>query len=249
MIILKSFEEVKKIKKSGRIVAETLEELKKHVKSGVPTREIDKIAEECILSKGGTPAFKGYRGFPATICVSVNNEVVHGIPSGRRLEEGDIVSIDLGVIFEGYYGDAAVTLPVGNISKKAKRLLEITERALYMAIDKAVIGNRVSDISWTIQDYIERAGYSVVRDYVGHGIGRSLHEDPPVPNFGEPGKGPRLKRGMVLAIEPMVNMGGSELVVEENGWTAVTKDGSLSAHFEHTVAITDNGPEILTVCG
>lgn len=247
MIILKSYEEVKKIRESGRIVAETLEELKKYVKSGVLTREIDKIAEECILSKGGTPAFKGYRGFPATICVSVNNEVVHGIPSGRRLEEGDIVSIDLGVIFEGYYGDAAITLPVGNISEEARRLLEITERALYMAIDKAVIGNRVSDISWTIQNYIERAGYSVVRDYVGHGIGRSLHEDPPVPNFGKPGKGPRLKRGMVLAIEPMVNMGGSELMVEENGWTAVTEDGSLSAHFEHTVAITDKGPEILTV--
>jgi len=247
MIILKSPQEIEKIRSAGKIVAETIEELKKWVHPGITTKELDRVAEEFIIKKGGVPAFKGYRGYPNTACISVNNEIVHGIPSERVLKEGDIVSIDLGVLLDGYYGDAALTLPVGRINNGAKRLLDVTETALYRAIEKTVIGNRVSDISYTIQSYVESAGYSVVREFVGHGIGRSLHEDPPVPNFGEPGKGPRLKIGMVLAIEPMVNMGASDLFILDNGWTAVTRDKSLSAHFEHTVAVTEGGPEILTV--
>lgn len=247
MIILKSLQEIEKIRSAGRIVAGTIEELKKRVCPGITTRELDRIAEEFIIKKGGAPAFKGYKGYPNTACISVNEEIVHGIPSERVLEEGDIVSIDLGVLLDGYYGDAAITLPVGRINNSTKRLLDVTEAALYRAIEKTVVGSRVSDISFTIQSYVENAGYSVVREFVGHGIGRSLHEDPPVPNFGEPGKGPRLKAGMVLAIEPMVNMGASDLFVLDNGWTAVTRDRSLSAHFEHTVAVTEGGPEILTV--
>lgn len=247
MIILKSSREMEKIRAAGAVVAEALEELKKRVYPGITTRELDRRAEEFLIKKGGIPAFKGYKGYPDTICISVNEEVVHGIPSERKLAEGDIVSIDIGVLLDGYYGDAAITLPVGRISSQAKHLLEITEASLYKAIDVSVIGKRVSDISNTIQCYVEGAGYSVVRDFVGHGIGRSLHEEPPVPNYGEPGKGQRLKAGMVLAIEPMVNMGGHELIILENGWTTVTKDGSLSAHFEHTVAITENGPLILTM--
>ncbi|MDD5434728.1 MAG: type I methionyl aminopeptidase [Nitrospira sp.] len=247
MIILKSSREIEKIKVSGRIVAEVLEELKKKVKHGVRSKEIDRAAEELIKKRGGIPAFKGYRGYPGTACISVNDEIVHGIPSERVFEEGDIVSIDIGVIKDGYYGDAAVTVPVGEIKGEVKRLLEVTEESLYKGIEKAVPGNRVSDISCAVQEFVESAGYSVVREYVGHGIGRSLHEDPPVPNFGERGKGPRLKSGMVLAIEPMVNAGRSDLVVLDNGWTAVTKDKSLSAHFEHTVAITEYGHLILTV--
>lgn len=247
MIILKSSREIEKIKASGKIVAEVLEELKKKVTRGVRSREIDRAAEELIKKKGGIPAFKGYRGYPSTACISVNNEIVHGIPSDRVFEEGDIVSIDIGVIKDGYYGDAAVTVPVGEINGEVKRLLEVTEASLYKGIEKAVPGNRVSDISCAVQEFVESAGYSVVREYVGHGIGRSLHEDPPVPNFGERDKGPRLKSGMVLAIEPMVNAGMSDLVVLDNGWTAVTKDKSLSAHFEHTVAITEYGYLILTV--
>jgi len=247
MIILKSPQEIAKIRAAGRIVAGAIEELKTRVRPGIKTKELDRIAEEFIHKKGGIPAFKGYRGYPNTLCISVNEEIVHGIPSDRVLEEGDIAGIDLGVLLDGYYGDAAVTLPAGTISRQAKRLMETTEAALYKAIDAAVIGNRVSDIAHTIQSYVEGAGYSVVREFVGHGIGRSLHEDPPVPNFGEPGQGPQLREGMVLAIEPMVNAGRSDLFVLENGWTAVTKDRSLSAHFEHTVAVTKNGPLILTV--
>ncbi len=247
MIILKSPQEIEKIRASGRIVAGAIEELKTRVRPGIRTKELDKIAEEFITKKGGIPAFKGYRGYPNTLCISVNEEIVHGIPSERILKEGDIVGIDLGVLLDSYYGDAAVTLPVGHISDKAKHLLETTEVSLYRAIETAVIGRRVSDISHSIQSCVENAGYSVVREFVGHGIGRSLHEDPPVPNFGEPGKGPQLKEGMVLAIEPMVNAGGYDLEVLENGWTAVTRDRSLSAHFEHTVAITRNGPLILTM--
>lgn len=247
MIILKSSQEIERIRAAGAVVAGALEELKKRVYPGITTRELDKRAEEFLIKKGGTPAFKGYKGYPDTICISINEEVVHGIPSERKLAEGDIVSIDIGVLLDGYYGDAAITLPVGRISSQAKHLLEVTEASLYKAIDISVIGKRVSDISNTIQCYVEGAGYSVVRDFVGHGIGRSLHEEPPVPNYGEPGKGPRLKAGMVLAIEPMVNMGGHELITRENGWTTVTKDGSLSAHFEHTVVITENGPLILTM--
>lgn len=247
MIILKSAREIEKIKVSCRIVAEVLEEIKTKVIAGIRTRDIDRLAEELIRKKGGIPAFKGYRGFPNTACISVNDEIVHGIPSGRMIEEGDIVSIDIGVIRDGYYGDAALSVPVGKLSEDADRLLRITEESLYKAIDKARPGNRVSDISCAVQDFVENAGYSVVREYVGHGIGRSLHEDPPVPNYGERGKGPRLKNGMVLAIEPMVNAGLSDLNVLDNGWTAVTKDKSLSAHFEHTVAITGDSPLILTM--
>ena len=247
MIILKSPQEIAKIRAAGRIVAGAIEELKTRVRPGIKTKELDRIAEEFIQKRGGIPAFKGYRGYPNTLCISVNEEIIHGIPSDRVLEEGDIAGIDLGVLLDGYYGDAAVTLPAGTISSQAKRLMETTEAALYRAIDAAVIGNRVSDIAHTIQSYVEDAGYSVVREFVGHGIGRSLHEDPPVPNFGEPGQGPQLREGMVLAIEPMVNAGGKDLFVRENGWTAVTKDRSLSAHFEHTVAVTRNGPLILTV--
>lgn len=247
MIILKSAREIDKIKVSCKIVAEVLEELKARVIAGIRTRDIDRLAEELIRKKGGIPAFKGYRGFPSTACISVNEEIVHGIPSGRMIEDGDIVSIDIGVIRDGYYGDAAITVPVGKISEDAEKLLRVTEESLYRAIDKAIPGNRVSDISCAVQDYVEYVGYSVVREYVGHGIGRSLHEDPPVPNYGERGKGPRLKNGMVLAIEPMVNAGTYELNVLANGWTAVTKDKSLSAHFEHTVAITGDSPLILTM--
>lgn len=247
MIILKSHQEIAKIGAAGRIVAGAIEELMARFRPGIKTKELDRIAEEYIKKKGGIPAFKGYRGYPNTLCISVNEEIIHGIPSDRVIEEGDIAGIDLGVLLDGYYGDAAVTLPAGQISSQAKRLMETTEVALYKAIDAAVIGNRVSDIAHTIQRHVEGAGYSVVREFVGHGIGRALHEDPPVPNFGEPGQGPQLREGMVLAIEPMVNAGKSDLFVRENGWTAVTKDRSLSAHFEHTVAVTRNGPLILTV--
>lgn len=247
MIIIKSSREIDKIRVSGKIVAEVLEDLKKRVSPGIRTKDLDRLAEELIKKRGGIPAFKGYRGFPSTACISVNDEIVHGLPSERVLEEGDIVKIDIGVIRDGYYGDAAISMPVGEITEEAKRLLAVTEESLYKAIDKAVAGNRVSDISCAVQNFVEAAGYSVVREYVGHGIGRSLHEDPPVPNYGDAGKGPRLKSGMVLAIEPMVNTGSGDLFVLDNGWTAVTKDKSLSAHFEHTVAINDDSPLILTV--
>lgn len=247
MIIIKSRKEIEKIRAACIIVAGALDELKKKVHSGITTRELDKIAEEFIVKNGGTPAFKGYKGYPSATCISVNEEIVHGIPSYRELKDGDIVSIDIGVRLDGYYGDAAITVPVNEIDSESKRLLDVTEKSLYKALDHAIAGNRVSDISCTIQDYVEKEGYSVVRDFVGHGIGSSLHEDPPVPNYGERGKGPRLKAGMVLAIEPMVNAGGSDLIVLDNGWTAVTCDKSRSAHFEHTVAITRDGHEILSM--
>lgn len=247
MIIIKSRKEIEKIRASCIIVTGALEELKKKVRSGITTRELDRIAEGFILKNGGVPAFKGYKGYPSASCISVNEEIVHGIPSYRNLKDGDIVSIDIGVLLDGYYGDAAITVPVNEIDSESRRLLDVTEKSLYKALDFARPGCRVSDISCTIQDYVENAGYSVVREFVGHGIGSSLHEDPPVPNYGERGKGPRLKAGMVLAIEPMVNAGGSELVVLDNGWTAVTKDRKRSAHFEHTVAITEDGHEILSM--
>ncbi len=247
MIIIKSRKEIEKIRASCIIVTGALEELKKKVRSGITTRELDRIAEEFILKNGGVPAFKGYKGYPSASCISVNEEIVHGIPSYRNLKDGDIVSIDIGVLLDGYYGDAAITVPVNEIDSESRRLLDVTEKSLYKALDFARPGCRVSDISCTIQDYVESAGYSVVREFVGHGIGSSLHEDPPVPNYGERGKGPRLKAGMVLAIEPMVNAGGSDLVVLDNGWTAVTKDRKRSAHFEHTVAITEDGHEILSM--
>lgn len=246
MIVLKSDEEIKRMAEACRIVAEVLDGIRKNVAPGVMTRELDEFAESYIVAKGASPAFKGYRGYPSTVCASVNEQVVHGIPSARKLKDGDIISIDVGVNYKGFFGDAAITLPVGSVDKKALKLLEVTERALDAGIEKAVVGNRLSDISSTIQDYVESGGFSVVRTFVGHGIGRELHEDPQIPNYGRPGEGPKLLEGMTLAIEPMVNARSWEVKILNDGWTAVTKDGSLSAHFEHTVAITNNGQSILT---
>jgi len=247
MIILKSPDEVGKMKRAGRIVAEVLRELKEQVKPGVSTLDLDEIAEKGIRKRGGQPAFKGYRGFPATLCASVNNEIVHGIPSKRTLQEGDIIGLDLGAIVDGYYGDAAITVAVGALRPEVQRLVKVTEESLYKGIDQMKAGNRLSDVSNAVQTHVEAAGYSVVKDFVGHGIGQSLHEEPQLPNFGKPGQGPRLRPGMVLAIEPMVNMGKDGVRVLSDHWTAVTEDGSLSAHFEHTVAITEAGPVILTL--
>jgi methionyl aminopeptidase len=247
MIILKSPEEVGKIQQAGRIVAEVLKELKEQVKPGVTTLDLDEIAEKGIRKRGGQPAFKGYRGFPATLCASVNNEIVHGIPSKRTLQEGDIIGLDLGAIVDGYYGDAAITVAVGALRPEVQRLVTVTEESLYKGIDQMKVGNRLSDVSHAVQEHVEAAGFSVVKDFVGHGIGQSLHEEPQLPNFGKPGQGPRLRPGMVLAIEPMVNMGKDGVLVLSDHWTAVTEDGSLSAHFEHTVAITESGPVILTL--
>jgi len=246
LIVLKSDDEIKRMRESCRIVAEVLEGIRKHVSSGVTTRELDEFAESFIRSKGAKPAFKGYRGYPSTICASVNEQVVHGIPSSVKLKKGDIISIDIGVYYNGFYGDAALTLPVGDISSKAKKLLAVTEESLQVGIENAVTGNRLSDISFAIQNNVEPEGFSVVRNFVGHGIGRKLHEEPQIPNFGKPGQGPKLMPGMTLAIEPMVNEGGWEISILNDGWTAVTKDQSLSAHFEHTVAITKNGHDVLT---
>jgi len=249
-IELKSPDEIEKMRCASRIVAEVLEALRHQVKPGATTAELDRFAEKFILERGGKPAFKGYqvrdRVYQHTLCVSVNDAVVHGIPSNRVLKEGDIVGLDLGVIVDGYYGDAAITVPVGTISAEADRLLKVTEEALHKGIAQAVVGNRISDIGHAVQAHAEAAHFSVVTDFVGHGIGRRLHEEPQVPNYGEPGKGPRLKPGMALAIEPMVNMGRSETTHLEDGWTAVTRDGSLSAHFEHTIVVTEQGPRILT---
>ena len=247
MIELKSAAEIKKIARASQIVAQLLQELKGRVKAGVTTKALDIYAEKRILKEGGIPAFLGYRGFPATLCISINDEVVHGIPSKRVLRDGDIVGLDLGVIVDGFYGDAALTVPVGVVSQKAIRLMQVTERSLYAGIEKALAGGRLTNISHAVQSCAEAAGFSVVTDFVGHGIGRALHEDPQVPNFGPPGQGVRLRVGMVLAIEPMVNMGKSDVRILEDQWTAVTEDGDLSAHFEHTVAITDNGPKILSM--
>jgi methionyl aminopeptidase len=247
MIIIKSSREIEQLKRSNAIVAEVFEKLKGMIHPGVTTKELDEVAEEYILLKGARPAFKGYRGFPATLCISINEEVVHGIPSQRQLKEGDIVSLDVGVNFVGYFGDAAITLPVGEIDPEAKRLLEVTEKALTIGIEKAKIGNRLFDISFAIQRWVESHGFSVVRDFVGHGIGRDLHEEPQVPNFGAPHQGPRLEKGMVFALEPMVNEGTYEVRVLSDGWTVVTADGKRSAHFEHTIAITEDGTEILSV--
>ena len=228
-------------------MARALKYLKAFIKEGITTEELDRLAEEYIKRHGGIPAFKGYRGYPRSLCVSVNEEVVHGIPGKRRLKEGDIVSLDLGVLMDGYYGDAAITVPLGKVSELARRLIKVTEEALYRGIEMARPGNRLSDISHAIQSHVEKAGFSVVREFVGHGIGKELHEEPQVPNFGPPNRGPRLEPGMVLAIEPMVNTGTWEVRILPNGWTVVTADGGLSAHFEHTVAITDDGPEILSL--
>ena len=229
-----------------RIVAEVLEGIKSRVAPGLATKEIDSYVESFILSRSAKPAFKGYRGYPASVCTSINEQVVHGIPSKRKLKEGDIISLDVGVHYNGFFGDAAITLPVGKISDKAQKLLDSTEQALVKGIAQAVPGNRLSDISAAVQQHVESQGFSVVRSFVGHGIGHELHEEPQVPNFGNPGEGPVLKEGMTLAIEPMVNEGNWGVIILDDGWTAVTKDSSLSAHFEHTVAVTEKGCRILT---
>ena len=242
MIVLKTPEEVDTMAKASRVVAEALEILRKEVRPGISTDELDQLAEDAIRSRGAVPAFKGYRNYPKTLCASINEQVVHGIPSGRRLKEGDIIGLDLGAIVGGFYGDAAITVPVGSISQNARRLIEVTEQALMLGIEEAVVGSRLSDIGHAVQGYVERAGFSVVTDFVGHGIGRQLHEEPQVPNYGKPGQGPRLQAGMVLAIEPMVNVGKSAVRILEDRWTAVTQDASLSAHFEHTIAIQTAGP-------
>lgn len=246
MIIIKSQDEIEKIARACKIVAQVLRDLREIVKPGVTTKDVEIFVEKKIAEKGAIPAFKGYRNYPSSVCTSVNDQVVHGIPSNLRLKDGDILSIDLGVYLDGFYGDGAVTLPVGRISPAAERLLRVTEEALYKGIEKARPGNRVSDISSSIQRYVESHGYSVVRTFVGHGIGRSLHEEPQVPNYGNPGHGPRLREGMTLAIEPMVNEGTYEVKILDDGWTAVTADGSLSAHYEHTIVITKNSARILT---
>lgn len=248
MIILKSKYEIQLIKSSCEIVGCVIEELKKHIAPGITLKQLETIARDLILRRGGIPAFLGYRGFPGNICTSVNQTVVHGIPDGRKLKDGDIVSIDIGVKKNGYYGDAATTIGVGNISNKARNIIDVTKKALGIGLDKARPGNRLSDISHAIQTFVESKGYGVVRDFVGHGIGSSLHEDPQIPNFGEPDRGPKLKPGMTFAIEPMVNEGSWEVEVQKDGWTVLTKDRKLSAHFEHVVVITEGSPEILTVC-
>jgi len=246
MIVCKGRAELEKMREANLIVARVLQQLGLMVKPGVTTADLDAHAEEMILKAGGRPAFKGYQGFPATVCASVNEQIVHGIPNHHPLQEGDIVGIDVGVLYKGYYGDAAWTFPVGEISTPAKRLLQATMESLFRGIEQVVVGGRVSDISAAIQVHAESHGFSVVRKFVGHGIGTALHEEPQVPNYGKPGRGPRLQAGMVLAIEPMVNSGVPDVRVLEDDWTAVTADGGLSAHFEHSVAVTDNGPWILS---
>lgn len=247
MIIYKSEAEIEMMRQSSQIVARILSELKEMIRPGLETRELDSYAETRARELGAVPAFKGYRGYPASLCVSVNEEIVHGIPSGRRLQEGDLVSLDFGVVYEGFYGDAALTVPVGEVSDLARKLIEVAERAFYRGLEELKIGQRLSDVSAAIQQEVERGGFSVIRAFVGHGIGRSLHEEPQLPNFGLPGHGPRLKKGLTLAIEPMIAAGHWEVEVLSDGWTAVTKDRSLSAHYEHTVALTEHGVEILTL--
>ena len=246
MIILKSPEEVKKMGESNAIVAEVLTGLMEKVRPGVTTLQLNEYAEVVTQKRGAKPAFKGYGGFPFALCASVNSEVVHGFPSDRSLEEGDIISLDYGVYYKGFYGDSAITVAVGRISASASRLMKVTEESLYKGIEKAREGNRLGDISFAVQSCVESADFSVVRDYVGHGIGKDLHEDPPVPNFGVGGRGVKLKAGMVIAIEPMVNEGSYMVKTKPDGWTVVTNDGSLSAHFEHTIAVTEDGPVILS---
>ncbi|KAA0258452.1 type I methionyl aminopeptidase [Deferribacter autotrophicus] len=247
MVILKSKAEIEKIRKACIIVKEVLEKLESIVKPGIKTKDIDKFAEDIINKRSAIPSFKNYRGYPAATCVSVNEVIVHGIPSDYVLKEGDIVSVDVGVYKDGFHGDAARTYMVGNVSDEAKMLVEVTKNSFFEGIKKAKIGNRLLDISHSIQSYVEKHGFNVVRDFFGHGIGRNLHEDPTIPNFGKPNRGVKLRAGMVLAIEPMVVIGNYEVVTLDDGWTAVTKDGSLAAHYENTIALTDNGVEILTL--
>ncbi|NMB25529.1 MAG: type I methionyl aminopeptidase [Firmicutes bacterium] len=246
MIVLKSKDELQLMAGAGRLVAETHAVVAAAIKPGVTTASLDALAEEYIRDNGGVPSFKGYHGFPASICSSVNEVVVHGIPGPQVLREGDIIGLDIGAILEGFHGDMARTYPVGEISSEAERLLWVTQKALEQGVAAAIVGNRLSDIGHAVQSFVEAQGLSVVRDFVGHGIGRSMHEPPQIPNFGRPGRGPRLKPGMVLAIEPMVNTGGWEVVVLSDNWTVITADKSLSAHFEDTVAVTEDGPLILT---
>lgn len=247
MIVRKSRAELEKMHKANILVAEVLEKLRDAIRPGVTTATLDDLAEETIRAQGAIPAFKGYRGFPAALCVSINDEVVHGIPSHKRvIREGDIVSLDVGTVVDGFCGDGAITVPVGEIPEKIRRLLQVTEEALYKGIEKTRVGNRVLDIGHAVQEHVESRGFSVVRDFVGHGIGTQMHEEPQVPNYGDPGRGLRLLPGMVLAIEPMVNAGRHFVKVLSDNWTVVTMDGSYSAHFEHSVAVTDNGPWILS---
>lgn len=246
MVYTRTREQIEGIRMAAQLVARTLEELGRRVGPGVTTSELDRIAEGFIRDHGGRPAFKGYRGFPASICPSVDEEVVHGIPGPRVLREGEIVGIDVGVELNGWYGDAARTFAVGAVSDEAERLLQVTREALDRGVAQARAGNRVGDISHAVQSHVEAQGFSIVRALVGHGIGREMHEEPAVPNFGPPGRGPRLMAGTVLAIEPMVNAGGPEVVTRSDGWTVATKDGRLSAHFEHTVAVGADGPDVLS---
>jgi len=246
VIVCKSPREIEQMRRANVLVAEVLAELASMVAPGVTTADLDAKAEELVLAAGAAPAFKGYRGYPATLCASVNDEVVHGIPAQRSLAAGDIISLDMGVKLDGFYGDSAVTVAVGQVSDDVQRLLRVTQESLQKGIAQVRLGGRVSDIGHAIQEHVEAAGFSVVREFVGHGIGVQLHEEPQIANYGEPGRGPRLAEGMVLAIEPMVNMGKPAVKVLRDGWTAVTRDGSLSAHFEHTVAVTKDGPLVLT---
>ena len=246
-IILRSRKEIERLRSSNRVVMSVMAELKEAIRPGVTTLELDALAERIIREQGAVPAFKGYRGYRHTICASINEEVVHGVPSGKKLKEGDIVSVDVGAKLYGYFGDHAVTFPVGDVDPEAKKLLKCCEESLFKGIEQAKPGNRLFDISHAVQMHAESAGFSVVRAYVGHGVGTNLHEEPQVPNFGEPGTGPELKAGMVLAIEPMLNMGVHDVKVLNDEWTVVTADEKLSAHFEHSVAITEDGPDVLSL--
>jgi len=247
VIIIKTDAQIETMRKAGTVVAETLRLVKNHIRPGITTAEIDRLAEDFILSHGAKPAFKGYHGFPASTCISIDDEVVHGIPGARVLMDGQIVSVDLGAIVGGYYGDSAATFPVGEISEEKRKLLEVTQRSLEAGIARVKAGNRLGEVSAAVQETAEAAGFSVVRELVGHGIGKAMHEDPQVPNFGSAMEGPVLEKGMVIAIEPMLNIGGHKVNTKVDGWTVVTADGSPSAHFEHTVAVTDDGCDILTL--
>jgi methionyl aminopeptidase len=247
MIICKSAAEIEKLRRSGRMVRQVLGEIREHARPGATTLDLEKFVARRFKELGARSAFKGYRGYPCVLCASVNDEIIHGIPSDRRtLKDGDILSLDTGVILDGYYGDSAITIAIGAISESAQRLMQVTEQALELALDKVRLGNRLGDVSATVQHHAEKNGYTVVREFVGHGIGKSMHEEPQIPNYGQPGHGPLLKEGMVFAIEPMVNAGGAGVRVLDDNWTAVTADGKLSAHFEHMVAVTKNGPDVLT---
>jgi len=249
VITRKNAEELEKMRRAGRVVFDTIEAVRAAVRPGVTTRHLDEVAEREIRSRGAIPSFKGYRGFPATICTSLNEEIVHGIPGGRVLRAGDLFKLDCGAIVDGFHADSAVTIPVGDIEPDLAKLVETTERALWAGIAECRPGNRIGDIGHAVQTVAEGAGFAVVREYVGHGVGRALHEDPPVPNYGAAGRGPKLEAGLVIAIEPMVNLGGFETRLLPDGWTVVTEDGRHSAHFEHTIAITDDGHEVLTAPG